>query len=734
MDFRDIMSDISSFPKELQAVIRNAASSIEKYNADTANDYAKLLNKYQGIKEKEIAITKAARKKEEEIESGLAMEKVAIQRGLQREIAKITKETESESVRNALIAAANARADAAVQAAEDRASQATRAVISERDLELYKITKEYRLFNTTVGIMATETAAKVAQKTKKMLTDQFMQGVIDLEKYKKEIREVNRQLDKYIKNKDEFSAYLKGGIDTMLERIMQYSDDLLGYADTIKVHGFDPTPEQKVFLKRMDEILNLGNFSRIFQKGAKITLQTKIEDAAKSARKKAEQEHKTASQQEAAAAEAAAQVVTASADQMATAVAQFAAGFAEFEEIFYNVASVFNYAEKMFEREKKAMGTDFWYSGSEPYPEERFFAWNRNFVSAFEKFKSGDVMGWFWDMGEAISEAINPTEKWNLLIDMQGVQIEKLDYQYERLGKSIEKSFGSDYIANYNKQLEVLLAKQAAYLEQARLESEKGKKMDGDAYDNYKKQAQEVGDAIADMQSQLSEYFAGTDLTSAAKDFASAWLDAYKEFGSTTDAMKEKFQSMLQEMATNSLAAKVMQTILEPLFKQIDEMALTDNELSAMEIAQIAKDSPEYIERINTAMTSLMNELAAAGYNIRQQPGQFTGIKRNIANATEESITGLTREMNINNAFMSTLPTISANVAQILAIISGGTAENPSTGASYQLNNELAIGYLSALPSIDEKMATMLLIMQKFEKTISDKNSATNLNVIAVRA
>lgn len=322
----------------------------------------------------------------------------------------------------------------------------------------------------------------------------------------------------------------------------------------------------------------------------------------------------------------------------------------------------------------------------------------------------------------------------NREIEKQADILEDLEYQYGRLEKAIEKAFGSDYISNYNQQLETLYAKQEAYLKQASAERSKGKKADEDKIKEYENSAREAADSILDMQSQLSEFFSGTDVTSAAKDFANSWIEAYKEYGSTTLAIRQKFQEMVQEMVEKSLAAKVMQQLLTPIFNEIDRLAQEGGELSADDISSIARLASDQIPAINDAMLTLMNTLTQAGYNLRQQPGTFTGISRNIANATEESVNGLTQAMNVNNFYMSYLPNISANVAQIVAIMSGGTAENPATGAVFQLNNELALQYLSALPSINDKMSDVLAILNRLNGAITDKNTSSNFNVIAVRA
>lgn len=313
-------------------------------------------------------------------------------------------------------------------------------------------------------------------------------------------------------------------------------------------------------------------------------------------------------------------------------------------------------------------------------------------------------------LGSVISNL--KVNKANRDIKEQDKLLEDLEYQYGRLQVAMEKSFGSDYIANYNQQLDNLAAKQAAYLKQAEAERSKGKKADEEKIKGYENSARDAADQIRDMQTQLSEYFSGTDLTSAAKDFANAWIEAYKEFGSVTDAMSEKFNDMIQEMVENSVAAQVMQQLLKPIFDEIDRRAREGGELSTDDIAAISKMATEQIPAINDAMTTLMNSLQAAGYDFRQQPGQFTGISRNIANATEESITGLAAGINTQNFYMSM---INQNVSAILAVISGGAV--PTEGApSVQFNNELALQRLSG---IDDKLATLLNQLDKVIKPMS---------------
>ena len=323
-----------------------------------------------------------------------------------------------------------------------------------------------------------------------------------------------------------------------------------------------------------------------------------------------------------------------------------------------------------------------------------------------------EIIGGIGDFVSSIALAIQGINIKNIdkQIKHQQQTIDALEKSYERLDKAMEKAFGSDYIANYNQQLDGLRAKVEAYNKQAELESSKGKKADADKVKEYKDSALEAEEQISEIKGQLAQFFTDTDLTSAAKDFANAWIEAYKEFGSTTDAMKEKFQDMIQNMITQSLSAKLVQSILQPLFDQIDEMATSGGALTAKEIAQIAQQAPEYIEQINNAMTGLMNSLLESGYNVRQGVGQLTGISRDIAGASEESITGLAAGINTQNFYMSL---ISQNVAAILQSITGGEVQGATGVTVPDSYKETMLKHMESLPMMKDDIYAIKSMLEK---------------------
>lgn len=318
----------------------------------------------------------------------------------------------------------------------------------------------------------------------------------------------------------------------------------------------------------------------------------------------------------------------------------------------------------------------------------------------------------------------------NREIEKQQQTVDALEKSYKRLEKAMEDSFGSDYIYNYQEQMKNLQAQADAYQKMADAERSKGRKADDDKIKEYEDKRDDILEKMDDMKHQLSEFFSGTDLTSAAEDFAKSWIDAYREFSSTTSAMKEKFKEMIDNMVVNSLAGQVMQNILKPVFDAIDEYS-KDGALTEKEIANIAAMSVAKTEEIDTAMTALMERLTAAGVNIRATGSSLSGISKDIAGASEESINALASGINTQNFYMSYMPNIDRNVAAILVAIQGGTTPNtvaaPQT-TSVQFGDETFRGQMSR---IDENVAG---IYQMIRSVITPKSANINTHCVGTKS
>ena len=282
----------------------------------------------------------------------------------------------------------------------------------------------------------------------------------------------------------------------------------------------------------------------------------------------------------------------------------------------------------------------------------------------------------------------------NREIEKQEKALSDLSFAYDTLQRAQDDALGSDYISNYSQRIENLQAQQEAYNKQAQAERDKGKKADEEAIRQYEESARETAQKIADMEKDLSQYFLGTDVGSAARDFAVAWMDAYKDFESTSDAIKQKFADMVQNMIVESLASKVIQGQMEDIFDMVDSLS-KDGQLSVSDAAHIAEMSKVASENIDVGMTNLMNALEAAGISVRGMGTDLTGISKDIATASEESILGLAAGINTQNFYISQVP---PKLDTIIAILQGGAT--PVAGVNVQDLITIQNQHLAHLPNI----------------------------------
>jgi hypothetical protein len=311
-------------------------------------------------------------------------------------------------------------------------------------------------------------------------------------------------------------------------------------------------------------------------------------------------------------------------------------------------------------------------------------------------------MWWLLAIGAAVGILANignifsasKVKKANKEIEKQQKLLDQLEYAYERLENAQDSAFGANYITNYKAELKNLKAQQTAYLKQAEAERSKGKKADKDKIQEYEEAARDVADEIADMQSQIAEQMLGTDLTSAAQDFAQAWIDAYKEFSNTTDAMKEKFQDLIESMVANNVIAAVMEKALQPTFDLINSMSESDfynKSFWEQVVAEAEKGAAAGAEGAET----VMKFLESAGINLRDTSSDLTGISRDIATASEESINGLAAGINTQNFYIAQIYTYVRQIAEgNTASVSG--AESGSIADLIAIQNE----HLAYLPTI----------------------------------
>jgi hypothetical protein len=327
------------------------------------------------------------------------------------------------------------------------------------------------------------------------------------------------------------------------------------------------------------------------------------------------------------------------------------------------------------------------------------------FDGTIKSFLASNPIGWILLIVSAIISAVQAImnarlNRINDEIEALQDKLDNLEYAYERLSQAAERAFGTEYIQNYERQIDNLNAQLEAYEKQLSLERSKGKKADEEKIKEYEDKVRDTTDAIKDMYGTLSEHFLGQDLASAARDFASAWIDAYKSFSNTTDAMKEKFEEMIQNMLVESLLAKVMERALKPVFDMVDSMVDSDFYSNSF-WAQLSSEMNKATENGAIGAENIMSMIESMGINLRDMGASLTGISKDIATASEESILGLAAGINTQNFYISQVPT---KLDTIIGLLRGGS-QVVQGGVNMQDLITIQNQHLSHLPSIAQNTA-----------------------------
>lgn len=299
----------------------------------------------------------------------------------------------------------------------------------------------------------------------------------------------------------------------------------------------------------------------------------------------------------------------------------------------------------------------------------------------------------------------NKVRKANKEIERQQELIDELEYSYSRLEKLVEKSFGTEYIRNYNLQIKNLEAQREAELKKAEAEKSKGKKEDEDKTKEYLNNARDAKDKLLELQEEFVSSIVGTDVASAAKDFAEEWLDAYLSFDNTTKAIEEKFNEMIQNLVVNQALAGVVQRVLQPFYDEIDKLA-KDGEITTEDITKVMSAVPKYVQTATEGLNVAMESLRAAGFDVdalRENTSDLKGISRDIATASEESINGLATGINTQNFYISQIHENVLMIAKIMAQDAGLATKE--TGNVMQDLITIQNQHLSSLPLIEYNTA-----------------------------
>ena len=301
--------------------------------------------------------------------------------------------------------------------------------------------------------------------------------------------------------------------------------------------------------------------------------------------------------------------------------------------------------------------------------------------------------------------------------------------------------FGVDYLDNYNRQLKILKAQAEAYRKQAEAERSKGKKADKDRIKEYEDAARDAMNGIAEMQGALMEKFTGTSRYDAAKQMAQSWVDARASLSDTYAAIYDDYKDMIKNMIVEGAAARVIEQALAPMWESVDRM-LQNNDIDGA-VSALVGGMDEALNAANKGMEVLWTALEARGYDMQQLIGDvdtsYTGIKRDVASASEETMGSVAAIGNTLLYYVSPLPGVANDVAAIRQAIERGLTAPMASEAGGEwtdwqqqaMNSYLAIQRNTADTVVECRRAALAAegALAQLKRVITNNPSATSYGV-----
>lgn len=329
---------------------------------------------------------------------------------------------------------------------------------------------------------------------------------------------------------------------------------------------------------------------------------------------------------------------------------------------------------------------------------------NEKVMSSWNNFKSGNIAGAVADAVGSITSIFTTLNKQHdarreQTIQKEIKQVEKLQKAYQRLGNAIENAYTIDTLNMSTENAQRNIQDQIKSYQNMIAAEEDKKDTDWDRIDEWKEAIIDLQEQADQLRSQklneLGGFGSGADMKSAAEEFASAWLEAYKETGDGLTALEDKWDEYINNVIMKQLALRGIEKFLEPIMKNLDNMIGSDSYLSNDKLEALQKQIDETMPALNEYFKTI-----AENFGVPITGGEDNGSTLN------QGITGVTEETaNVIEAYLNSMRYFVADTNMVINnFFAAFTSLDPLQNPMY---SELA-NQTKLLRSIDDRLASVI--------------------------
>lgn len=277
---------------------------------------------------------------------------------------------------------------------------------------------------------------------------------------------------------------------------------------------------------------------------------------------------------------------------------------------------------------------------------------NERVMSSWNNFKNLNFAGAVADAVGSITSIFTTLNKQHdarreQTIQEEIKQVEKLQKAYQRLGDAIENAYTIDTLNMSTENAQRNIQEQIKSYQNMIAAEEDKKDTDWDRIDEWKEAIIDLQEQADELRSQklneLGGFGSGADMKSAAEEFASAWLEAYKETGDGLTALEDKWDEYINNVIMKQLALRGIEKFLEPIMNNLNNMIGSDSYLSDDELKALQKQIEETMPALNEYFKTISENF---GVPITGGEDNGSTLNKGIQSITESQADVLTAYAN----------------------------------------------------------------------------------------
>lgn len=300
-------------------------------------------------------------------------------------------------------------------------------------------------------------------------------------------------------------------------------------------------------------------------------------------------------------------------------------------------------------------------------------------ADGWNALKNGDPAGAVVSVVKSVTSIIRGINeykdaKFQVEIDKQVKEVEKLGKAYEKLETATESAYSIQHLQQYNEELERNVQLQMASYK-AMIAAENAKKnTDTEQIEAWNEELEDLTKQWEELKDSLLEGVGGvaeSSFRSQTREFVDSWVSAFQETGDGLDGLKNNFREFFDNIIAEQAAMRVTEKFLEPFYKSLNT-ALGDFELTMEESKDLREEADKIMPELSEALELIWTQLG--GSRGEAEGAGLSALQKGISGMNEQQAEILTAYWNSVRGYTAS---IDSKMDLVLANLGAGTEENP---------------------------------------------------------